>query len=113
MSTESATGQQSQKADGDTVVACTLTEKAAAKQLNEWSDLKEHAITTSPILGGARMVFNSTLDSQIRDLAEREMTCCTFLSISVDTKTNTTLEITSEATEGQAVISRLTGVDLP
>ena len=65
-------------------IACTLTTKDAASQLDEWSGLRAAALAVEPLDGGVRVRLPRALEAQARDLAAREARCCAFLTLSVD-----------------------------
>ena len=62
-------------------VVCTLTTKAAASQVIEWGELRDHALRIERVDGGAAMVLPEELADRISDLAAREAKCCAFLTI--------------------------------
>lgn len=95
-------------------VVCTLTEKGASDQAQEWSDLHRHVIEVASVPGGARMSFPLEFESQVADLARREATCCAFLDISASTADGKlVVEVTSSNPEALPVISLLAGISLP
>ncbi|MEM9468405.1 MAG: hypothetical protein AAGA90_23755 [Actinomycetota bacterium] len=65
-------------------IACTLTTKQAADQLDEWAALRAQARSVEPIDGGVRVVLPSDMEPTARDLAAREAACCAFLTLAVD-----------------------------
>jgi hypothetical protein len=92
-------------------IACTLTTKDAAGQALEWVDLQGVATAVAPLPDGARMTFPASLRAQVEDLADRERTCCTFLTITTETVDGTlVLDVTSENPEGRPVIAVLAGL---
>ena len=50
-------------------IACTLTTKEAASQLDEWAVLRSAATTVAAVAGGARLTFPATSEATVRDLA--------------------------------------------
>ncbi len=94
-------------------VVCTLTDRNAARQTLEWVDLQRLSLHSAPLATGARMTFSAEHASRIVDLAERESTCCAFLDIDTALDGDQfVVEITSENTDGLAVIAALSGVSL-
>lgn len=95
-------------------VACTLTTKEAAKQVTEWSDVAAVAIERSAIPNGMAVVFPASLAATIDDLAAREATCCSFLSLTTTiVDAGVRLEVTSANPDAQPVIELLVGGNKP
>lgn len=94
-------------------IACTLTTKAAATRVLEWADLQGRATEVVRLATGARMYFDPELETQVADLAQRERTCCVFLTLTTEIVDNRlALEVTTENTDGLPVIARLAGIAL-
>lgn len=100
----------------DVPIACTLDATDAGRQLEEWQQLQPLASVVVPVEGGVRMTLPGSLEGQIRDLAERESTCCAFLTIVVephDDADAVMLEITSPNPDAAPVIAALAGIESP
>lgn len=100
----------------DVPIACTLAATDAGRQLVEWQQLQPLASAVVPVEGGVRMTLPGSLEGQIRDLAERESTCCAFLTIGVrrhEAADTVTLEITSPNPDAAPVIAALAGIAVP
>lgn len=65
-------------------IACTLTTKQAASQLDEWASLRTRARSVEAIEGGVRVLLPAEAEAATRDLAIREAACCAFLTLTVD-----------------------------
>lgn len=92
-------------------VACTLTEEGAVTQAAEWADLVRHATTAERVDGGAELDFGLDLTARVKDLADREATCCAFLSITTTrTDDGVRLRITAEDPEAWPLIEGLAGL---
>lgn len=93
-------------------VACELPAIDSERQLTEWHDLQSQATETLSIPGGVRMTYPASLESQLRDLAAREATCCAFLDISVQQQSEetVTVQITSPNPDALPVIAALAGI---
>ena len=65
-------------------IACTLTTKEAASQLDEWGELRRAATSVAAVDGGYRLTFPASSEATVRDLAAREAQCCAFLGLSVE-----------------------------
>jgi hypothetical protein len=95
-------------------IACRLTTADAARQALEWTDLQPRSSSTIAIDGGARMRFPADLADLVGDLAAREATCCSFLTITTRLAGDELeLDITSDQPEAAPVISLLTGISEP
>lgn len=89
-------------------VSCTLSDSDAASQLDEWIALLSQRLLTVRIPAGIRMTFPIAFAEQVRDLADREAACCSFLNLTVQpTASSVTLEITSANSGGLDLIERL------
>ena len=70
----------------DVPVACSLAEPEARLQLTEWRDLLRAAATTSERRSPTRLAFKledtATLVALV-ELAQRELSCCPFLDVSI------------------------------
>ena len=62
-------------------IACSLTEDAAQRQVDEWARLRADAIAVETVAGGVEMVFPARVAATVEDLARREAACCTFLDL--------------------------------
>ena len=71
-------------AEDSVPIACTLTTKEAASQLDEWGVLRRSAKAVAAVEGGCRLTFPASSEATVRDLAAREANCCAFLDIVVD-----------------------------
>lgn len=69
-------------------IACTLTTKQAASQIDEWTELRRAATSVVTVAGGYRLTFVAEAEATVRDLAAREAECCAFLTLSVERETN-------------------------
>ncbi len=95
-------------------VVCTLRDREAGAQALEWVDLQRLALHSAPLATGAQMTFSSVCASRILDLADRESTCCTFLTIDSTLDGDAfVVEITSKNPDALDVIAALSGVSLP
>ncbi len=93
-------------------VACTLSRRDADAQALEWVDLQRLAVNSEPLATGARMTFSAEHASRIIDLAEREATCCAFLTITTAMTGDVfVLEIASDNPDAQGVIAVLSGTE--
>lgn len=93
-----------------TPIACTLTTKDAAAQVLEWTDLRKVATSIARSTDGARMTFTPDRAAAVTDLAEREQTCCSFLTIDVmSDDTAVTLDISSDHPDAGPIIDMLAG----
>lgn len=92
-------------------VACTLTTKDAAAQVLEWADLRKELVGVERVERGVEMRFPVALADAVRDLADREASCCAFLDLTA-TERNGELElrIASDADEAGPVIDLLAGL---
>lgn len=77
-------------------IACTLTTKEAASQLDEWAAVRAAATSTRPVDGGHEVTLPADLHETVRDLAAREAACCAFLTLDV-------------AADDSATVLRITG----
>lgn len=94
-----------------TTVACTLTTKEAAAQVNSWDRVRKQARSTTPLHNGVRLTFPAAMADELSTLAATEASCCAFLAIEVTTAGGTTsITITTEAADGLAIINRITGL---
>ena len=92
-------------------IVCTLSDSDAGQQALEWVELQSHTIASERIEGGAAPTVGIDLADAVEDLAAREATGCTFLSLTTHrTDTEIRLEITSESADALAVIESLTGL---
>lgn len=92
-------------------IACSLTTNNAAQQGLEWADLQRLALTAARIDGGAVMTFEAGLAGTVEDLAARERTCCSFLSITTLRSDNEVrLEITADNPAAHPMIEALAGL---
>lgn len=64
-------------------IACTLTTKQAASQLDEWGVLRSKARRVDQIDGGVRVTLPADAEAEARELAAREAQCCAFLTLDV------------------------------
>ena len=64
-------------------IACTLTTKQAASQLDEWGVLRAKARRIDQIEDGVRVTLPVDVEAEARDLAAREAQCCAFLTLDV------------------------------
>ncbi len=91
-------------------IACTLTPKGAADQLDEWATLRAAATDVAPIDDGVTMRFPAELAGTVDDLAAREATCCAFLSLTTRAEGDQiVLDITSADPAAQPVIAIIAG----
>jgi hypothetical protein len=92
-------------------VVCTLTTKDAANQIDQWSELRNHATRIEPLPTGARMYFPAAMRPLIDDLVRREAACCSFVDfLTAGSGDEVMLEVTSPDPDALAVISLLTGL---
>jgi hypothetical protein len=92
-------------------IACTLTTKDAAAQVVEWSDLRTRMTNVVRVENGVEMDFPASLASTVRDLAEREATCCAFLALTTTMRgDHVELRITSDDPDAADVIDLLAGM---
>lgn len=93
-------------------IECTLTHEAAEEQLLEWVEIQRVARSIAPIDGGASFFIPTRLEAQVRDLARREATCCSFLDIAVEVLDSSTFQLTmtSKSPEASPVIEALAGL---
>jgi hypothetical protein len=92
----------------DPAVACTLGPGAGRAQLDEWAKLRRLHQRTEATNGGVRLWFDSAAEVAVREVAATEAACCGFLRLEVVRDANLVrLEITSELTDAQPVITRL------
>lgn len=97
-------------ADHNVPVMCTLATKQAAERSVEWQDLRGLAQFVTPIDGGSRFVLDPKHEVAVRDLAERERTCCAFLTITVDVADGALrLDVTAPTEEGRQVVALIAG----
>ena len=90
-------------------IACTLTTKQAASQLDEWAQLRASATEVEPIDGGVRLTLPSALEAATRDLASREAQCCAFLTLGVDRIGDAVVLTITGAEDAQPVIGLIVG----
>ena len=104
----------SEPANIDSPIMCTLTTKEAATQALEWVDLQHRAISVNEVEGGVRMTLPASLADDVVDLARREAGCCAFLTIDTSVVGDVlTLSISSANPDALPVIFALAGVPLP
>ncbi|MEA1902023.1 MAG: hypothetical protein U9N56_00695 [Actinomycetota bacterium] len=95
-------------------LACTLSSVDVANQGTEWADLRANALASDPIDGGAVMTFPVGMADIVEDLARRERSCCSFLTITTkNDRDGVRLEITSDHPNAKPVIEAFTGVGRP
>lgn len=93
-------------------IVCTLNRRDARAQALEWVDLQGIATSAVAIANGATMTFPATYAERVADLARREASCCAFLTITTELEGEQfILNVTSENSDGQAVIAWLAGLD--
>ncbi len=91
-------------------ISCSLPTVDAARQSLEWLDLRRHAIRTERLDDGIAMTFGVDLADSIEDLADREASCCGFLSIiTTRTESEIRLAVTSQDPDVLPVIELLAG----
>ncbi|MEM7093599.1 MAG: hypothetical protein AAF567_11400 [Actinomycetota bacterium] len=89
---------------------CTLGPSELDDQLGDWQRLRAQADEITEIQGGYRLRFPTALDAEVRDLAAREASCCSFLTLTVATGSDeVVLEVTSAEADGVAVAALLSG----
>lgn len=94
-------------------VACTLTTKQAAERTLEWTDLQHRCTSVESIAGGVRMTMPASMAADVRDLARREVDCCSFLVIETAVEADVlTLDITSPNPDALPIISVVSGIEL-
>jgi len=97
-----------ERPEADPVVGCTLGPDAGRAQLDEWAKLRPRHQRTAATSDGVRLWFDSAAESAVRKVAATEAACCGFLRLEVVRDADRVrLEITSELTAAQPVITRL------
>ena len=92
-------------------VACTLSDAGAMSQAAEWIELVADALETERVDGGVAMTFPAGEEARVRDLADREAACCSFLAITTArTDAGLRLVITSADADALPVIESLAGL---
>lgn len=91
---------------------CTLTPDQATDQLGEWRDVHQRATRVESVMNGVRLSLPSELDAQVRDLADREARCCSFLDLAVaSVDDHLELTITSSDPGAEPIIALIAGTD--
>lgn len=92
-------------------VVCSLTSAEAGDRLTEWSDLQRLATSIEDLYDGARVRLPIAHADDVKDLANRESTCCSFLNIeTTDRGDSVEMTITSPNPDGVPVVRLLTGL---
>ena len=90
-------------------IACTLTTKQAASQLDEWAQLRAAATEVETVEGGVRLTLPPALEAATRDLASREAQCCAFLTLGVDRIGDDVVVTITGPDDAQGVIGLIVG----
>ena len=91
-------------------IACSLPARESRNQIEEWSALTAHQVTSQRIEGGYAITFDSEVTQAVEDLARREAACCEFLTIEATrTESGVLLMMTSENSDALPVIELLVG----
>jgi len=94
-----------------TPIACSLSATDASSQLDEWVELRSHALSTTALAEGIRLSLPLQLVDTAQDLAARERACCSFLTITVTAgDAQVDVDITSADLDGQRVVAALAGL---
>lgn len=93
-----------------TPIACTLTTKQAASQLDEWGELRSKASAVEEVDGGYRVTLPASADAVARDLAAREAQCCAFLTLDVTSSDDSVVVTVTGPAEAMPVIALIVGV---
>lgn len=92
-------------------IACLLPLADGARQALEWRQLRQQALSASPIEGGVALEYPVALQPTVEALAQREAACCEFLDFSLTSDaTRLRLEVTSTDGAAMPVIELLTGL---
>lgn len=92
--------------------ACTLSLDAAHRQSLEWAELRLHATAVAALATGVQMTLPASMEDDIEDLAARERSCCSFLSINTCVQADSlNLEVTTSDLTVLPLIHALAGVD--
>ncbi|MEM8923895.1 MAG: hypothetical protein AAGD35_10370 [Actinomycetota bacterium] len=93
-------------------VACTLGPTDAVKQLEEWAEVRTWVTGLEQLPDGVRLLLPPERQAVVVDLAEREATCCAFLTLTTAVVDGVLrLDITSDQREARPVIDLLAGTD--
>ena len=94
-------------------LVCTLDTKDRAKRALEWGDLGALSLTSEPIHGGVASTYPVELEDQIKDLANKEQSCCGSWLDSTVVRVGdiVRLEITTKNPDGLAIIRSMSGLD--
>ena len=90
-------------------IACTLTTKEAASQLDEWGELRARASDVEAIDGGYRVTLPASEEAVARDLAAREAQCCAFLTLDVAASEDDVMVTITGPADAAPVIALIVG----
>ncbi len=108
-----ATNNEQKTATVSTPIVCTMPSGEVPEQLHQWTNLQEWALDVVAIESGVRMTLPASLVQQVRDLADREASCCAFLNLDIELEGQTmSFEVTSPNPDALPVIAALAGIPL-
>jgi hypothetical protein len=89
-------------------ISCSLTADGARAQLREWASLGDALRAAEAAADGIVLWFEPEVEAELRDLAQREAACCSFLDLTVAAHgRRLRLEISSPAPSARPVIDAL------
>jgi|SRR5688572_11375450 len=89
-------------------ITCSLVGAAAEAQCAGWTGLGGSLEQADRIDGGLRLRFDGSVEQALRDLAEREAECCSFLDLTITAEgRSVVLDVTSGMPEARPVIDAL------
>lgn len=92
-------------------VVCTLSSSQAGDRLTEWSELRHVATAVEELSDGVRFRLPAGRAADARDLADRELQCCSFLNIEFSERGEAIeMTITSPNPDGVPVVHLLAGL---
>jgi hypothetical protein len=92
-------------------IACSLPLRDAARQAGEWTDLHDRIVRLDYADGKYVVEYPIGMADEVEDLAEREASCCAWLSIATSRQPETIrLELQSENPDARPVIEALMGI---
>lgn len=88
---------------------CTLTDDDALQQANEWRRVLDASLVIDTMGPTAVIDFPLEFADAVEDLADREATCCAFLSIATTRRSDSLrLEITAPGVELDVLLAAMT-----
>ena len=87
---------------------CSLPDDRIPERLDEWRELRSVAVCVEAIPAGRRLTLPIAYAAALRDLAQREQGCCSFLRLTTRAHgEHIVLDITSPHRDAAAVVDLL------